>query len=197
MSYKSYKNLRMQVVSDRPGGRQLPPLNIGDRVELIPDIGHHYSSRIGIVSSADEHPVSALRDYVVSLADGTTAAFSGFQLRTLTRTVARKLHDSAIASSPLGVRGALENRHLLFGAEHFEIHLRVAASTQSRQAVGQVTSEVINWEHALVTLLVEDTPRITKSTDRFGEFMIEEIPAGNVSLEVLVPSYRVVASFET
>jgi hypothetical protein len=170
--------------------------NIGDRVELIREIGHYYPSRIGIIASAGKHPVSLLREFLVRLADGTKATFSGFQLRTPTATAAHKLLDSAASASTSGMRGSLGGRHLLFAAEGFDIHLKLASSERRKIVVGQLTSETSKWNHALVTLLVQDAPHVTTSTDSFGEFLLEEIPSGNVSIEILVPSYRVVATFE-
>jgi hypothetical protein len=171
--------------------------NIGDRVELIREIGHYYPARIGIITSAGTHPVSLLREFLVRLADGTKATFSGFQLRTPTATAAHKLLDSAAsAANASGMRGSPGGRHLLFAAEGFDIHLKLASSERRKIVVGQLTSETSKWNHALVTLLVQDAPHVTTSTDSFGEFLLEEIPSGNVSIEILVPSYRVVATFE-
>jgi hypothetical protein len=169
-------------------------LSIGDRVELIRDLEHRYHSRIGIITAADEHSVPVLKEFAVKLADGTEAHFSGFQLKVPPATDARRVIDGAVYSAT-GMRGAMQGRHLVFGADDFDLHLKVVQSQKHKKVIGQLSSRNIP-DPALVTLLVRGNPRQTATTDGFGEFMFQEVPAGNVSIEILVPSRRILATFD-
>jgi hypothetical protein len=171
-------------------------LKIGDRVELISDIGHRFRSRIGIITAADQHTVPVLKEFVVRLADGGEAIFSGFQLKKPPARAARRLVGSDVFSHTSGMRGKVEDRHLLFVDDNFDIHLKVATSQEHKNVLGQVTSRTTVWELALVTLLAQDRPYETATTDSFGDFMFRKVPAGNLNIEILIPSHRIVVPFD-
>ncbi|HYR90848.1 MAG TPA: hypothetical protein VE422_42695 [Terriglobia bacterium] len=171
-------------------------LNVGDRVELINDIRHRYHSRIGVITAVDHHDVPVLTEFVVKLADGGQASFSGFQLKRPPATTARRLRDSKVSPYMSGLRGTPGDRHMIFGADDFDLHLKVVPMERNNKVLGQLSSHTSVWDFALVTLLVEGAPRETAITDNFGEFILQEVPAGNVSIEVLVPSHCMVATFD-
>ncbi len=171
-------------------------LNIGDRVELINDIGQRYHSRIGVITAADQHNVPVLKEFVVKLADGGEEFFSGFQLKKPAATLARRLRDSEVSPFMSGMRGGPGDRHMIFGADDFDLHLKVVPTATHKKVLGQLSSRTTVWDFALVTLLVDGNPRETATTDNFGEFILQEVPAGHVSIEVLVPSHCMVATFD-
>ena len=177
-------------------GVEMSGLNIGDRVELIRDIGHRFRSRIGIITAADQHAVPVLQEFVVRLADGGEAIFSGFQLTKPPARAARRLEDSDVSFHTPGMRGKVEDRHLLFADDNFDIHLKVATSPEHKNVLGQVTSRTTTWELALVTLLAQDRPHETATIDGFGEFVFRKVPAGNLNIEILIPSHRVVVPLD-
>jgi len=48
---------------------------VGDRVEVIDDIGHHYQSHVGIVTKAQQRVMAVAEEFEVRLADGTVHRF--------------------------------------------------------------------------------------------------------------------------
>ena len=74
-----------------------------------------------------------------------------------------------------------------------EIHLAVAEAPE-KSVVGQVTVGKTAVAAALVSVLVADRPVATKATDKGGEFKFDEMPAGPVTVEVIIPGKRIVAS---
>src|SRR5467141_2506987 len=125
-------------------------LNIGDRVELINDIGQRYHSRIGVITAADQHNVPVLKEFVVELADGGEEFFSGFQLKKPAATLARRLRDSEVSPFMTGMRGGPGDRHMIFGADDFDLHLKVVPTATNRKVLGQLSIEVLVPSHCMV-----------------------------------------------
>ena len=170
-------------------------MNIGDRVEVMTDIANRYHSSIGIITDADQHAVSQLKEFAVRLADGTETTFSGFQLKVPPTITATRILDEPVSRS-LRRMGGRADRHLLFTADEYEVHLKVVSCEKNRELLGQLSSGTTIWQHALVTLLVRDKPHKTMITDKFGEFIFQQVPHGNVDLEFVLPSRRVVATID-
>lgn len=162
---------------------------VGDRVELTGDIAQFYPCRIGIIVAADTRLSAVLHQYQVRLADKKENIFFDFQLTSLPAAVARIMFDSSVSAKNHGVRGKAPGRHLRAISGTIDIHLRVDASKAT--IVGQVMAGVSKQHPALVSLLVENEPVKTTSTDDLGEFSFRHVPAGDVMVEVAMPSKRI------
>jgi hypothetical protein len=162
----------------------------GDRVEIIDDIGHHYQSHIGIVTSTQQRAMAVAADVDVHLADGTAHRFFDFQLRTPPATSAPIIFDSTTAPPILKALDH-ECRHLQFEAEGLDLHIRV--TEKERTIRGQVTSDRNLPEQPLVTLLVDDKPQQDTTANDVGEFEFDEVPLGRVTVEIFIPGRRIIA----
>jgi hypothetical protein len=163
----------------------------GDRVEIIDDIGHQYQSHVGIVMKTQQRAMAVVEEVDVHLADGTAQRFFDFQLRTPPAKPAPVIFDSTMAQEVVGTRGNTDCRHLQFEAEGLGLHIRVTAKRRAIQ--GQVTSSQKFPEQPLVTLLVDDQPQQDTTADGIGEFAFDEVPLGNVTVEIFMPGRRIVA----
>lgn len=105
------------------------------------------------------------------------------------------LFDRSVPASTFGFRGKVQDRHLLFLDQDFDIHMKITAAELEKEIHGQVIPRMRTEESFLVTLLFQDEPAETTTTDSFGEFSFHEVPTGNLAVEILLPSRRIVASF--
>lgn len=113
------------------------------------------------------------------------------QIRKLhSNTAARIIFDSSVSPLPSGFRGIVQDRHLLFIDQDFDIHMKIAAAGRHQEIHGQVIPRAPTEESCLVMLLIQEELKETTKTDRFGEFSFQEVPAGDVAVEILVPSRR-------
>jgi hypothetical protein len=163
----------------------------GDRVEVVGDIARFLNSKIGLITSDSQRSISVLKEFAVTLADGTRGTFFDFQLRIPPCITARMAFDSITAGMATGMRGGGFNRQLRFVAQNFDLHISVAASGQNRNMLGQLIWGSKTSEGAVISLLVDDEVIGTTTTDKNGEFRLRDVPAGPVNLEVLVPSGRI------
>jgi hypothetical protein len=164
---------------------------VGDRVEVIDDIGHHYQSHVGIVTKAQQRAMAVAEEFDVRLADGTAHRFFDFQLGTSPATTAPIIFDSTMAPQVQATRGHLDSRHLQFAAEGLYLHIRI---TDNQKAIhGQVTSNQNLPEQPLVTLLVDNEPQQDTTADDLGEFGFGHVPLGNLAVEIFVPGRRIIA----
>jgi hypothetical protein len=179
--------LGCDVCRSDPGALEVP-FKVGDRVEVIDDIGRHFQSHVGIVTGTRRRPMSVAQEIDVRLADGVIHRFFDFQLCTPPATPLSLIFDSATAPGVEGVRDTSEARQMLFRGQDIDLHLRVTP-TQIR---GQFTSVQTASEGPLITLLINDEPWHTITADNAGDFALEEVPLGTITLEIFVPGRRFV-----
>jgi len=165
-------------------------LRIGDRVEIVGDISGHLQSKIGTVIDTD-----AGTNFVVALVDGTESVFLPTQLAVPPAMPADLIFDTRISPVP-DMRGGSSGRHLRFVCRDFDIHLKIIGSRHQRTLIGQLTEGGSAPDPALVTLLVGDKPYARTTTDKLGEFQLDQLRDGDALLEILVPSCRMLTSFD-
>jgi hypothetical protein len=90
---------------------------------------------------------------------------------------------------------AVEDRHLLFLDSDFDIHLKITAGQLHREIHGQLIPRIPAGMSFVVLLIVHGEPEETTTTDSFGEFSFHAVPTGSLAIEILVPSRRIVMSF--
>src|SRR5207237_6379504 len=129
------------------------------------------------------------------LADGTESDFWDSQLQIPPVMFADMLADTHVSLMP-GLRGSSSARHMRFISREFDIHLKISGSGNQKSLFGQVTADGIAAESSLITLIVHDEHCATTATDSFGEFEVARVRFGTAMLEILVPSRRIVATFD-
>ena len=118
----------------------------------------------------------------------------------------RLLFDSSLAPVPVGIRGSVAARQLLYETHHYYIDLRVEPQGQADSVflVGQVLhrSGRDRAAQGLTVRLYEDAQPIAEaSTNQFGEFQLEFESSGSLSIfvsknetdEVVLPLYGIQA----
>jgi hypothetical protein len=168
----------------------VPRFNIGDRVQLVGDISRFYPCTVGIVTDGGNYPASVLNQYKVRLADGAEGTFFDFQLETPPLITARVIFDSAVTEKPKGQRGPVPDRHVRLLGRDIDIHLKIMG-TPLKTVIGQVTAGANPVMNAQVTLLVQNEIAGTTITNDLGEFTLRGVPAGEVGIEIFLPSRRI------
>jgi hypothetical protein len=110
-------------------------------------------------------------------------------------TRAYMIFDSSLSLLPHGVRGMNQDRHLLFAAPDLSIHVRITEADRHKEIHGQVIPHAPTEESTIV-MLVKEEPREIRRPDQFGEFTFNEVPAGDIVIEIILPSRRVIAAFD-
>jgi hypothetical protein len=170
-------------------------LKKGDRIEVVGDIARFLTSKVGVITSDDQRSTSVLKEFSVTLSDGTLGTFFDFQLRIPPNIISRMAFDSVTSGVPSGFRGGAFNRQVRFVAHNFDLHVSVGPSGQNRILFGQLIWASRITELAIVSLLFGDEVLGTAITDSNGEFRFQEVGAGRVNLEIVVPSTRITSSF--
>lgn len=129
----------------------------------------------------EEHP-SAILD-----------AHRTVQPPTSRASVAAILFDS-LTQPIIGARGATDARQVLMRAEEFDIHLKISANPAQHQIVGQVfaRNETQFLSSVRLHLLLNGKPFKTTYSDNFGQFQFDEVPQGEIHLELDLPRLTVV-----
>ena len=152
---------------------KMPRFEIGDRVEIVGEVGNQFPSSIGIITATEG--TFALPKFRVRLTDGTESAFWDSQLEVPPLIFADMIYDTHVSPVPPGIRGSIHERTTLHG---------------------QLSANGVAPKSSLVTLLLNRGPLATTVADSYGEFKLEQIPSGDAMLEILVPSRRIVAAFD-
>jgi hypothetical protein len=169
---------------------------IGDRVEIVGDIAQNNKSKVGIITGVlDESSSPSRKMFKVRLADGASSTFFDSQLQAAVPVPARTLFDSSVSPPPADFRGPLDERHLLFVARNFDIHMRITGSAGNKKLIGEVTPHVPSEVPTVVILFSHGEMKETVTADSSGEFSFQEVPMGDLVVEILVPACRIVTSF--
>jgi hypothetical protein len=171
----------------------MPRFRLGDRVQLVGDIARFYTCIVGVIISNDDYPASVLNQYKVRLANGTEGLFFDFQLHTPPVNIARVIFDSLLTPKSSGTRGEGSGRHVHLVGRDIDIHFKITGITY-KTLLGQVTAGTAVIRQALVTLVVQNEVVATATTDDSGEFTLRDVLTGDVSVEVFVPTRRILAS---
>jgi hypothetical protein len=170
----------------------MPRFKTGDRVQLVGDIAQFYGGIVGTIIEGGGYPASVLNQYTVRLVDGSVATFFDFQLQSPPAITAHILFDSSVSSKGAGTRGPGTVRQVRLLARDIYIHLRISGHA-TKTIVGEVMAGTV-MRNALVTLLIGSQTADTTSTDDSGEFTLRDVVPGELTIEILVPSRRILAS---
>jgi hypothetical protein len=175
----------------------MPQFAIGDRVEIIGEAVNALQSKVGVILAASE--ILSGRAFKVRLADGSESDFSSSQLQVQPAIVADMIFDTQISPPSAGVRGASWGRHLRFVSREIDIHIKVIGLDgleENNDLLGQLSADQPTLDTSLITLLRKGEPYATTATNSLGEFELRQIPSGSTTLEILIPSRRILASFD-
>jgi hypothetical protein len=107
---------------------------------------------------------------------------------------ARILLDTSLSS--FDANGA-SDRHLLFVDPDLDIHLKITESGSKKEICGQVIPRVPVDRDAPVTLSVRgELLQATTATDDSGEFRFDNVPTGNVIIEIFTAPHHVITAFD-
>ena len=173
---------------------KMPRFEIGDRVEIVGEVGNQFPSSIGIITATEG--TFALPKFRVRLTDGTESAFWDSQLEVPPLIFADMIYDTHVSPVPPGIRGSIYEHHMRFISREFDIHLKLTRLDERTTLHGQLSANGVAPKSSLVTLLLNRGPLATTVADSYGEFKVEQIPSGDAMLEILVPSRRIVAAFD-
>src|SRR5207248_10365150 len=126
------------------------------------------------------------------LAAGTTATFFDFHLQMPPAVTAHLIFDSSAGPKGVDTRGT-GARQLRLLARNLDIHLRISDSPK-KTVIGQITTGAAAVRNALVTLLIGGQGRDFTSTDQAGEFTLRDVASGEVTIEIVIPSRKILAS---
>jgi len=111
-------------------------------------------------------------------------------------TVASTFYDSQVHASFAGTRGPTDARHLVLRAEGFDIHVKVWAGSPKRQMAGQILARgaAVPVGGARMHLLRDGERLAITTADTLGEFSFNDVPEGQLSLQIDLPHLTVVGA---
>jgi hypothetical protein len=111
-------------------------------------------------------------------------------------TVASTFFDSQAQPTLAGTRGAADARHLVLRAEGFDIHVKIWGTSPARHMTGQILARgaAIPVGGARVHLLRDGDRLAITTADNLGEFSFNEVPEGQLSLQIDLPHLTVVGA---
>jgi hypothetical protein len=106
--------------------------------------------------------------------------------------------DSFQQAAFAGARGATATRQLVLHAEEFDIHIRVSATAEGRELLGQIQSR--NQKELSETPrlhLLRNGERVSSAeVNDLGEFYFSFVPDGLLSLQIDLPHMTVIGALE-
>src|SRR5262245_28096329 len=116
----------------------------------------------------------------------------------LRQVLATLVFDSFAQPAFAGARGQTGTRQVVMRAEEFDIHVRIWATNENRQVLGQIqprgTSTFID---AARLHLLQNGERVSSaSVNELGEFQFDFVPSGLLSLQIDLPHLTVIGSLD-
>jgi hypothetical protein len=116
----------------------------------------------------------------------------------LRQILATLIFDSFTQPAVAGARGQAASRQVVMRAEEFDIHVRIWATNENRQVLGQIqprgTSTFIDT--ARLHLLHNGERVSSASVNELGEFHFDFVPSGLLSLQIDLPHLTVIGSLD-
>ena len=173
------------------GGDSTSRFEMGDRVGILSETATDLGSRMGVVTSIR---TDWSRTYfTVRLANGAESVFEGSELEIPPIVFADMILDTHV--SPVGLCGSDCERRMRFICGEFDIYVKWMDSSKDMSLSGRIVANDVVPGMSLITLMFDSEPYATTATDALGKFKLDQIPSGKATLEVAVPSCRIVAAF--
>jgi len=117
---------------------------------------------------------------------------------SLRQVLATLVFDSLTQPAFAGARGEASARQVVMRAEEFDIHVRIWATNESRQVLGQIqprgTSTFVDT--ARLHLLHNGERISSAAVNELGEFHFDFVPSGLLSLQIDLPHLTVIGSLD-
>jgi hypothetical protein len=116
----------------------------------------------------------------------------------LRQILASLVFDSFTQPAFAGARGQAATRQVVMRAEEFDIHVRIWATNEHRQVLGQIQPRGTNTfvDTARLHLLQNGERVSSASVNELGEFHFDFVPAGLLSLQIDLPHLTVIGSLD-
>jgi len=114
------------------------------------------------------------------------------------RVLANLTFDSFAQPAFGGARGETATRQVILSAEEFDIHVRVWATDQSRELLGQIQPRGTKTfiESARLHLLHNGERVSSAEVNELGEFHFRYVPEGGLSLQIDLPHLTVIGALD-
>jgi hypothetical protein len=173
------------------GSDSMSSFEIGDRVEILGENVTDFGSRMGVVTAIR---TDSFRTYFkVRLASGAELVFNGSELEIPPTIFADMIFDSHVSAA--GSPDSASEHRMRFVCREFDIYVKLMGFNKDKSLSGRIFANDVTPELSLITLLFDSAPFVTTATDTHGKFRLDQIPSGKATLEIMVPSYRIVATF--
>ena len=116
----------------------------------------------------------------------------------LRQILASLVFDSFTQPAFAGARGQAAARQVVMRAEEFDIHVRIWATNENRQVLGQIQPRGTNtFVDAAQLHLLQNGERVSSaSVNELGEFHFDFVPSGLLSLQIDLPHLTVIGSLD-
>ena len=116
----------------------------------------------------------------------------------LRQILASLVFDSFTQPAFAGARGHAATRQVLMRADEFDIHVRIWATNEDRQMLGQIQPRGTNTfiDTARLHLLQNGERVSSASVNELGEFHFDSVPSGVLSLQIDLPHLTVIGSLD-
>jgi len=114
------------------------------------------------------------------------------------RVLANLTFDSLSQPAFAGARGESATRQVVLSAEEFDIHVRVWATDESRELLGQIQPRGSKTFISSARLhLLRNGERVSSAeVNELGEFHFRYVPEGGLSLQIDLPHLTVIGSLD-
>ncbi len=191
---------------DRTPESVMQRFDIGDPIVILPRFADLYPVYRGTVTGMKSDPFRpAFTEYTIQFPDGSTTNLFEFQILEaepncetfLAAFVLDSHQDGATAEH----RGQTPDRRIILQTQTIDIDMKIEARQREASIIGQILErETTNFvSRAVVTLMRDNIPITSTTTDNAGTFRFAAIGRGALNIQVVIraDSSRILGAFPT
>jgi hypothetical protein len=180
--------------------------DIGDPIVILPRFAHLYPIYWGTVTDLRSDPFRPMfTEYTIQFPDGSTTNVFEFQILEAEPNcetfLAALVLDSHQQPAMAGHRGQTPDRRIILQTQTIDIDMKIQASQHEASIIGQILErETTNFvSKAVVTLMRDNIPITSTTTDNAGTFKFAAIDRGALNIQVVIRanSPRILGAFPT
>ena len=180
--------------------------DIGDPIVILPRFADLYPVYRGTVTGMKSDPFRpAFTEYTIQFPDGSTTNLFEFQILEAEPNcetfLAAFVLDSHQEPAPAEHRGQTPDRRIILQTQTIEIDMKIEARQHEASIIGQILErETTNFvSRAVVTLMRDNIPITSTTTDATGTFRFAAIGRGALNIQVVIraDSSRILGAFPT
>jgi hypothetical protein len=165
---------------------------VGERILILPKFANLFPNKSGLVMGIRPDPLRPMfNEYSIKFPDGSTANLFEFQIleddpsyQTFIATLAFDSHQQATAAQ---TRGQPPDRNIILQTQTFDIDMRIHPGKSQTSIIGQIlergSAQVL--KKADVTLMKENVPISTTTTDNVGTFVFRVAASGVLNIQII------------